>query len=176
MGVANGDAKGLATWAKGWKMNDLLSSGLWPRMRKLAKNAHAKSAAVAYVTDDVAVAFGKGDVLITDASDEAITSGQTSAAVLAAAWKRGAEIVSITGLHAKVYVFDRHAVIGSANLSKTSQRRTEAALVTDQPTVVSAARFLVEMLKSEGKVVNEAFLSRISESSRGKNNVDAERC
>jgi hypothetical protein len=144
-------------------MNELLSSELWPRLRKLAKGATKKHAAVAYVTDDTKIAFGKGDVLITDASDEAVKSGQTSAAVLKGAWKRKAEIVSIAGLHAKVYVFDRYAVIGSANLSKESERRTEAALVTDQPTVVSAARLLIEKLRADGDAVDEAFISRISE-------------
>lgn len=143
-------------------MNELLSSGLWPRLKKLAKSAYQKHAAIAYVTDDTKVVFGKGDVLITDASDEAVKSGQTSAAVLRAAWKRKAEIVSIAGLHSKVYVFDKYAVIGSANLSKESERRTEAALLTDQPAVVSAARLLIERLKREGDVVDEAFISRIS--------------
>lgn len=142
-------------------MNELLSSGLWTRLRKLAKGAKKKHAAIAYVTDDAKIAFGKGDVLITDASDEAIKSGQTSAAVLKAAWNRKAQIVSVTGLHAKVYVLDRYAVIGSANLSKGSERRTEAALLTDQPTVVSAARLLIDGLKKVGRDVNEAFIARI---------------
>ena len=143
-------------------MNELLSSGLWPRMRKLAKSANKKFAAVAYVTDDRYLKFGKDDILITDASDAAIKSGQTSAAVLKAALERKAQIASISGLHAKVYVFDTNVFIGSANLSKESERRTEAALVTDQPGVVSAARLLIERLKTEGDIVDEAFVSRIS--------------
>jgi hypothetical protein len=142
-------------------MNELLSSGLWPRLRKLAKSAKKKHAAIAYVTDDTKIAFGKGDVLVTDASDVAIKSGQTSAAVLQAAWKRKAQIVSITGLHAKVYVFDKYPVIGSANLSKESEKRTEAALLTDQPTVVSAARLLIDSLKKEGDAVDEEFIERM---------------
>jgi len=143
-------------------MNELLSSGLWTRIKKLAKTAEKKSAAIAYVTDDRYVKFKEGDVLITDASDHAIKSGQTSAAVLKAALKRNAQIASISGLHAKVYVFDRCAIIGSANLSKESQRRTEAALLTNQPTVVSSARLLIERLRTDGEVVDEAFISRIS--------------
>ncbi|MCA9124579.1 MAG: hypothetical protein H6822_19620 [Planctomycetaceae bacterium] len=49
-------------------MNELLSSGLWTRIRGLAKKAKKKSAAVAYVTDDRYLKFGKGDVLVIDAS------------------------------------------------------------------------------------------------------------
>jgi hypothetical protein len=131
-------------------------------LRKLAKRAHKKAAAVAYVTDDRHVIFEKGDILVTDASDEAIKSGQTSAALLKAAFKRKAQIVSISGLHSKVYVFDNYAVIGSANLSKESERRTEAALLTDQPTVVSATRLLIDTFKRDGEIVDEAFISRIS--------------
>lgn len=143
-------------------MNELLSSGLWPRIRQLAKKAKRKSAAVAYVTDDTHIKFGDGDTLVADASDEAIKSGQTSARVLKAALDRGAHIASITGLHSKIYVFDRCAIIGSANLSKESERRTEAALVTDQPAIVSSARLLIEQLKSTGDEVNDSFISRIS--------------
>lgn len=142
-------------------MNELLSAGLWNRLRTLAKSAKKRYAAIAYVTDDTKIAFGKGDVLIIDASDEAIRSGQTSAAVLKAAWKRKAQIVSVTRLHAKVYIFDKYAVIGSANLSKESERRTEAALVTDQPTIVSAARVLIDRLKDEGEAVDGEFIARI---------------
>lgn len=143
-------------------MNELLSAGLWKRITKLAKSAKRKYAAIAYVTDDTKCLFRKGDVLVTDASDEAIKSGQTSAAVLNAAWKRKAEIFSVSGLHAKVYVFDRHAVIGSANLSKGSERLIEAALITDQATVVSAAREQIDNLKDMGDPVDEAFISRIN--------------
>ena len=143
-------------------MNELLSFGLWPRIRKFAKRARRMSAAVAYVTDDRYLKFSEGDILVTDASDEAIKSGQTSVSVLKAALKRRARIASVSGLHSKVYVFDRYAVIGSANLSKESERRTEAALLTDLPTVVSSARLLIETLMKRGVVVDEEFISRIS--------------
>ncbi len=142
-------------------MNELLSSELWPRIKVLAKNSKKKHAAVAYVTDDTKVRFDKGDVLITDASDEAIKSGQTSAVVLKAAHKRETQIFSIAGLHAKVYVFDRCAVIGSANLSKHSEQLIEAALLTDQPTAVSSARLLIEQLKEVADPVDAAFIKRI---------------
>ena len=66
-------------------MSELVSAELWRRLRELAKNAKRKHAAIAYVTDDRYVIFGKGDVLVTDASDGAIKSGQTSVEVLKAA-------------------------------------------------------------------------------------------
>lgn len=43
-------------------MNKLLSIGLWPGLKQIAKSAKKKHAAIAYVTDDTKIAFGKGDV------------------------------------------------------------------------------------------------------------------
>jgi hypothetical protein len=131
-------------------------------LKKLAKTAHKKSAAVAYVTDDEAVVFEEGDVLITDASDEAIKAGQTTAAVLKAMWKRNVAIFSIPKLHSKLYIFDRHVIVGSANLSKSSQKRIEIALLTDHPTTVSASRLLIDGLRKLGTLVDESFIARIS--------------
>lgn len=144
------------------RMNELLSSGLWPRIRKLAEKAKRKSAAVAYVTDDRYLKFKEGDILVTDASDEAIKTGQTSVSVLKAALKRKATIASIPGLHAKVYVFDNKAVIGSANLSRESEHRTEVALITDQPAIVSSSLLLIDEFRAYGDVVDKTFVSRIS--------------
>ena len=143
-------------------MSELVSAELWRRLRELAKNAKRKHAAIAYVTDDRYVIFGKGDVLVTDASDGAIKSGQTSVEVLKAALEREAMIFSIPGLHAKVYVFDDHVIIGSANLSKASEQLTEAALITDQPSTVSASRIFIRKLKEAGEKVDDRFITRIS--------------
>jgi adenine deaminase len=99
-------------------MNEVLSSRLWTRLRQLAKAAHRKYAAVAYVTDDRFVSFGEGEVLITDASDEAIKSGQTSASVLKAAHRRGAQVFSVAGLHSKLYV-----LIGTQSSDRRTCRR-----------------------------------------------------
>lgn len=142
-------------------MNELLSTQLWPRLKSLAKQAKRKHAAIAYVTDDTKIRFGKDDVLVTDASDEAIKSGQTNAMVLRAAFERKAVIFSVPGLHAKVYVFDKYAAIGSANLSLHSEQLVEAALLTDQPTAVSSARLFIEQLKFGAELVDESFIQRV---------------
>ena len=97
-------------------MNKILCDELWSEIQKRAKSANQKYAAIAYVTDDDKVKFGNGDVLITDASDGAIKSGQTSAEVLKAALKRKATIISIDGLHAKVYIFGSTRLLGSGDI------------------------------------------------------------
>ena len=142
-------------------MNELLSASLWPRIRKLAKSSRRKKAAIAYVTDDRFIKFGEGDVLITDASDAAIKAGQTDAQLLKRAYGRKANLFSLEGLHGKIYVLDRFAIVGSANLSKGSENLTEVATLTDNPSVVGSARILIRDLQNRARSIDEKFIKRI---------------
>lgn len=99
----------------------VVSGGLWTELHRLATKNRPRLAAVAYVTSDEKVKFGKGDTLVCDATDTAIKLGQTSAIVLRQAHDRGAQLFSSPGLHAKVFLLGRVAVIGSANLSSIEQ-------------------------------------------------------
>lgn len=114
------------------------------------------------MTDDEFIKFGNGDSLVTDASDVSIKAGQTCAKLLKRAFDRGATIHSIEGLHAKLYIFDRLAVIGSANLSKGSESLVEASILTDQPSAVSSVRLLIASLQCHGELIDDAFIKRIS--------------
>lgn len=142
-------------------MNRLICDELWKEITKLSKAAKRRMAAIAYVHDDDKVKFGKGDILITDASDGKIASNQTSAQILKAAFEREAEIYSLTGLHAKVYVLDKYAIVGSANLSKSSEVMTEAALLTDLPSTVSDTRSWINAFASQAVKVDKDFIDRI---------------
>lgn len=140
----------------------VMSEGLWAELHRLAKKNSPRLAAVAYVTSDKQVEFGKGDMLICDATDAAIKSGQTSAAVLRRAHDRGARLFSSPGLHAKVFLFGRVAVVGSANLSLTSVTGLdEAALITDDARAAAGVRLLIESLSETADEIEEAFLRRI---------------
>jgi hypothetical protein len=143
-------------------MQHLISLNVWSRIKVVLDQSRTKTAAIAYVTTDAIVQFGAGDVLVTDASDNAIACGETSARVLEAAIAAGAEIYTCGGLHAKVIVFDDVAVIGSANLSERSERDlVEAAWVTDDPTVVAEARSFVARLAAQSRRIDRALLQRI---------------
>jgi hypothetical protein len=140
----------------------LHSDNLWKEIKRLAKMATRCEAAVAYVSNDSVLKFGAGDTLIVDASDDAIRTRQTSAKVLSAALKRNVKVFSIDGLHSKVFVFDRVAIVGSANISVSSQNvLVEAAVITDHPETVSAARNFIEQLRTIGKKVDKPFIERI---------------
>lgn len=144
-------------------MHKLISSGLWNEINRLAEKSKVKMAAVAYVTNDNSIKFEEGDLLIVDASNEAIESGRTSAPLLRRAFKKGAELYSCRGLHAKVMLFDGIALVGSANISQSSERSlVEAVLLTDNPNIVAMARNFIEKLRENSKLMDMSFINRIN--------------
>lgn len=143
-------------------MEQLLSDDLWPTIKRLAKRKCRKRAAIAYVTSEETVKFGSGDLLVTDASDEAIKAGRTSASVLEGAVRRGAKVFSLPNLHAKIFLLDGTAIIGSANLSMSSESGLiEAAWVSDSPAAVALAGSIICRLSESADRVDDAFLNRI---------------
>ena len=85
-------------------MERILTDNVWKQIASLARACKRRSAALAYVSTDNYVSFKKGDILVCDASDAAIKSGETSAAILARYYKKGVQLYSRTSLHAKVLV------------------------------------------------------------------------
>jgi len=143
-------------------MQSIHADDLWIEIERLATTSRYKVAAVAYVTNDEIVQFGEGDLLVVDASDNAIKTRQTDRRVLKRAFRRGAKLFSSPGLHAKVMVFDAVVVVGSANLSHSSRNNLiEAGIVTDDPSSVAAARLFVEQLATQCDQIDESFFERI---------------
>lgn len=131
-------------------MDRLVSASLWDEIGRVTRRAKRIRAAVAYVTWPDALGLGSGDCLVTDASERAIASGQTSARVLAALIKQGVEVHSLGGLHAKVIVADSTAIVGSANASSASRKDLiEAALITSQPSLLAAACAFVAHVEAQ---------------------------
>ena len=136
---------------------------LWNAITNAVKTAHCTRAAIAYVTRTLPLELKAGDVLIVDASDGAIASGQTSAAVVAALRKKGVQVYHHDGLHAKFIVADSALFASSANLSESSlSRLLEAGIETDHPNAVSGAIGLIETLAEKSTLIDAAFASRIS--------------
>jgi hypothetical protein len=135
---------------------------LWPQLGRLARKAKHRMAAVAYVTRAAEVRFGAGDILVVDASDQAIKSGVTAAVILRTAHRRGARLFSCPGLHAKVLLLGNVAVVGSANISATSvNKKIEAALITDDHATTSTVRSLIVQLANQSDEIDDTFLRRI---------------
>jgi len=89
-----------------------------------------------------------------------IAGGQTSAHVLRRAYRRGASLHSLPGLHAKVFLFGEIAVIGSANLSRS--RYFEAGIITRDHVVISGVASLIDEMSRRADVIDDRFLDRIS--------------
>ena len=143
-------------------MLKLISDGLWSAVRKKARGAGLRKAAVAYVTDPGLLPLGPGDLLVTDASRASIAGGRTSALAVKQYFESGVELISLANLHAKVLVLDDWAVVGSANVSRHSASvYFEAAVLSDRPELVGQADNLVSALARAGEPITQRFLERI---------------
>lgn len=139
----------------------LLSDDLWVDLSQQSANHKRIRAAISYVTAQH-LDFRQGDLLICDASDDAIKGGLTSASTLRVFFDQGAEIYSFDGLHSKVAVIDDRALIGSANLSENAGVGTcEASLLTDDSQIAALIQGFIETIRDESTPVTEEFLRAI---------------
>jgi len=142
---------GIAPKRVGLVMQKVLSSDLWKAVKVQARKAQQRKAAIAYVTQDL-LGFRKGDALLMDASKFAIGNGETDAKLLRTLHQQGVRLYHCGSLHAKVILLDDVAVIGSANLSRSSaENLVEAGLMTDHSSTVSGVASFIEQLILQSK-------------------------
>ena len=129
---------------------DFLGADIWTALTAEAKRFDGKSfVAVAYLGTGAAkrLPLKRGSILVVDASDSAVKSGQTNPAELMKLRRRGVRVFSMPNLHAKVFVFGGVAFVGSTNVSDNSgDVYTEASIRSRQASVVSGARQFVRSL------------------------------
>jgi len=143
-------------------MDTILTGDIWKQVGPRAKVAKRLLVAVAYVSTDGNLKFKRNDVLICDASERAIKTGETSARLLRSLSRKGVEIRSRPDLHAKVAVLGRYALVGSCNLSAASaEDLTELALLTDRKQLVAQATAFVHALRESSEEIDPDFLRRI---------------
>jgi phosphatidylserine/phosphatidylglycerophosphate/cardiolipin synthase-like enzyme len=126
-----------------------LQADLWGKITALAKSAKHKYVAVAYLGKSAIklLPLNQGDVLVVDLRMETVRAGQVNPFEVEEYLKRGVEVFSYANLHAKVFVFDVKAIIGSANVSSHSKNSlVESAVLVTDSTVVNAARGFVMSL------------------------------
>lgn len=91
-----------------------------------------------------------GSLLSVDMSKRAVRSGQTKPSEVLKLIRKGVDVHSIEGLHAKVFVAGSEAFIGSANASAHSKTTlVEAVLRTERRSVITQARRFVESLRGQ---------------------------
>ena len=121
----------------------------WPRISALARS-HTGSVAVPFIGQGAArqLPLRPGSVLVTRLDEASVKQGVVHPGEVLKYIRSGVEVHAHNALHAKVYVFGRRAVVGSANVSASSASLTEACLETADPVAVAAAREFVLKLRS----------------------------
>lgn len=143
-------------------MDSVLSGNVWKQVARQANAAKRRLAAVAYVSSSRHVRFKRGDVLICDASDRAVECGETSARFLGTLYRAGIELRCRPDLHAKIAVFGNHVLLGSCNLSASSEEQlTEVALLSERKQLVAQATAFIHGLREHSSEIDAAFIQRI---------------
>jgi hypothetical protein len=128
-------------------VSTLLAPRVWQNITAAAANCPTPArVAVAYFGEmgDRLLPLPKGSSLVVDASIPTLAAGATCPAALDRLRRNGTAIYTAQYLHAKVYGFDNVAFIGSANVSRRSERvLIEAVLcIQDKATIASARKFV----------------------------------
>jgi hypothetical protein len=136
----------------------LLTDKVWRDVAKRARSAPSRKAAIAYVTTDD-IGLRAGDVLVTDASPRAVRSKQTDAKLLRKLHGAGVIIHSREGLHSKVALFGKHAIVGSANMSASDL--IEASVMNDSPVIVSGVAAFIKKLSTAQTRLNAREIGKL---------------
>jgi hypothetical protein len=138
-----------------------VASHTWNSIRRVTADRGTHLVACPYVAPGAGerLRLGKGDVLVTRFDDATILAGQTDPREIVKYIKGGVEVHNEPRLHAKVYVSQKRAVIGSANVSASSEHDLlEASVEVSQRVVIADARRFV--LELRGAVIGLEFARR----------------
>ena len=97
-----------------------------------------------------------GSILVTRFNVAAVKAGQVSPLEVIKLLKRGVKVHSYANLHAKVYVFGKRAFIGSANVSSSSKRLTEACIETTDLKIVGQVKSFIQELTGDLVTLEQA--------------------
>ena len=142
---------------------EFITEDIWGRISDLSRASKRRRVAVAYVASDgmKMLRLAKGDLLVVDMSEARVKVGATDPTLIREYMDKGVTVYSFQRLHAKVFVFDRTAVIGSTNVSKYSRvDLTEAAILTTDPRIVEECRNFIEGLASRLEPVDRDYLAK----------------
>lgn len=116
-------------------------------IQKLAK-ATKGYAAVPYLGKGSSslLPLAEGSYLVTCMDEASVSGAKVDPSEVVKYIRRGVHVHNCKNLHAKVYVFGRKAVVGSANVSNSGLKLVEAAVITSDAEVVASARAFVQNL------------------------------
>jgi hypothetical protein len=105
---------------------------LWTEIRKQANSSKVVTIVTGYLgtKPQALLKWPRNGVVVADISADTVKYGICSAKGALALSKKGISVLQLKNLHAKIYLFDRTAIVGSANLSEeSSDRRVEAGVL-----------------------------------------------
>jgi hypothetical protein len=141
-------------------MVEFIADRIWPRMRAAVKRQPGRCRiAVAYFGSGGAkrLPMTRGSTLVVDMSEHVVKSGQTNPAEIVTLLKKGVDVHSAPGLHAKVFVVGRQAFVGSTNASQNSESALiEAVVRSGDPLFVATCRDFVQSLAGERITLHQA--------------------
>ena len=130
----------------------LVGPELWRELKRRAARSRSLLAAVGYVGRHPRGLFRwpKQSVVVADLSERAVRTGASSARGALSLANKGVGVYRLPRLHAKVYLFDRSAIVCSANLSRESADALVEAgvVVTNRTEITGLRRNLLRLLRS----------------------------
>jgi hypothetical protein len=132
--------------------NRFLTRDIWTRISELSRKKGPRHVAVPFLGKGATrrLHLQSGDVLIIRFNKATLKAGMVDPHEVMAYLKKGVRVFNVDNLHAKVFVLGRRAVVGSANVSQSSEGTLlEAGIETSEPSMVAATRTFVLGLKSE---------------------------
>lgn len=142
--------------------NRLLTIDVWTRIKTLSRHQGRKLVAVPYLGTGARkqLTMQYGDVLIVRFDAPTVQSGAVDPREILHYLKEGVDVHSVENLHAKVLVLGRTAIIGSTNISHSSEHSLiEAAVETTDTCMVKAASDFVYALR--GDTIEPQFAKRM---------------
>lgn len=136
---------------------------VWDEILKVPGIRRAKKAAIAYYSSASRLPLKRNDLLIVDASEEAIADGRTSARELEKAFVKKVRIHHCPKLHAKMIVLaSGYAIVGSMNgSSRSATTLVEAAIITEDADTVDAAEKWIDELSEVAPRLDEREIERL---------------
>lgn len=129
-------------------MISFISDNLWTTLSKLSKRSKRTKVAVAYLGTGASKQLNlkKGDTLLVAMDLGNVRAGQVNPHEIQKLFDKGVSIFNLPNLHAKVYLFDKTAVVTSANVSSHSaDHLLETAILTDDKSIlIEAEKFINE--------------------------------
>lgn len=130
----------------------LHTHGVWSRLTALARQHKHSLVAVPYFGSGAAdlLPLRSGSQLVVKFDREAVQCGQVNPREIVRLIGRGVEVHACANLHAKVFVFGRTAIVGSANVSTSSANSLiEACVEIRSPAFAAACKRFIESLKGD---------------------------